>query len=318
MDIFDKRQQLHLTKEVDNYFEFTLDRERDINKAALNLPLHVPIFELTYEMPGGTGPAVARQHSIKVYPTLQFLYSHHIQGAYITPPVKNLVAECYNDEDASKASARFLAAVGVTQPAGSTDEPAGEGGELPPAAEAQGSGAGQQPHSRAELVALAEVVGLDEDLMDSMLEGVNGDMAAVANMLRAAGASAAALAVGKTVVMHGLNSAELNGQRGEIVGRGNTEGRWGVRPAGAEATSRLLSIKAANLQLVAAAAAAVGSPGAWKAAQGQRAVEALKVKVLTNFIRQNPQYTLAALRKGVYGVCKSRDVFLRIVHNSCR
>lgn len=39
---------------------------------AFNLPVSVPILSLTYSI-GGT------KHRINVYPTLQFLYSHHIE-----------------------------------------------------------------------------------------------------------------------------------------------------------------------------------------------------------------------------------------------
>jgi hypothetical protein len=47
-----------------------------------------------------------RQHTVNVYPTLQFLYSHHIQGAYINEEIKSFfkAADC----DTSKVYSRFI------------------------------------------------------------------------------------------------------------------------------------------------------------------------------------------------------------------
>ena len=45
------------------------------------MPIAVPIFNLTYTLGDG-------YREINVYPTLQFLYSHHIQADYITGTVQ--------------------------------------------------------------------------------------------------------------------------------------------------------------------------------------------------------------------------------------
>jgi hypothetical protein len=60
-------------RETDDYFAYTLTPQSDLAKISLNLPLSVPIFKLAYTLDG------TRRH-ICVYPTLQFLYSHHIQA----------------------------------------------------------------------------------------------------------------------------------------------------------------------------------------------------------------------------------------------
>jgi len=50
------------------------------------------VFQLAYTAEGG------ELKRISVYPTLQFLYSHHIDPSYITPDVKNLLGT-YSDPD---------------------------------------------------------------------------------------------------------------------------------------------------------------------------------------------------------------------------
>jgi hypothetical protein len=83
MDIFDKRNRIDLSIETDNYFKYTLTPGSDLPRIALSLPLSVPILSLTYTLEG------TRQRTINVYPTLQFLYSHHIQAEYITQEVRD-------------------------------------------------------------------------------------------------------------------------------------------------------------------------------------------------------------------------------------
>ena len=49
----------------------------------------MPILSLSYALEGTT-------HTIRVYPTLQFLYSHHIQAKYINQGVHDLLS-AYDD-----------------------------------------------------------------------------------------------------------------------------------------------------------------------------------------------------------------------------
>jgi hypothetical protein len=101
MDIFDKKNQLIVHDETDNYFDYTLNPRKDMVKIAFSLPLSVPIFKLSYALDG-------KRHYINVYPTLQFLYSHHIMGDYITTEVRELVEGLGNPEE---MCAQFFAAV---------------------------------------------------------------------------------------------------------------------------------------------------------------------------------------------------------------
>lgn len=81
MGFFHKKNQLSLSIETDDYFKYTLEPQKDMTKLAFNLPSPIPIVTISYRLLGN-------QRSINVYPTLQFLYSHHIQGSYITDDVK--------------------------------------------------------------------------------------------------------------------------------------------------------------------------------------------------------------------------------------
>jgi len=71
--------------ETDNYFAYTLDPSADTTKISLSLPLFVPIFKLAYTVGGD-------RRVINVFPTLQFLYSHHIRAEYITSAVRDSLA----------------------------------------------------------------------------------------------------------------------------------------------------------------------------------------------------------------------------------
>lgn len=66
-------------------FAYTLAPESDVAKISLNLPIAVPIFKLAYDLDG-------QRRVINVYPTLQFLYSHHLVADYITKEVKDIIA----------------------------------------------------------------------------------------------------------------------------------------------------------------------------------------------------------------------------------
>ena len=83
MGVFDKKNQLSLAFGTENYFDLTLTPEEDLTKISLNLPAHVPILTVSYEVDGN-------QRTINVYPTLQFLYSHHIHGSYISKEVQDI------------------------------------------------------------------------------------------------------------------------------------------------------------------------------------------------------------------------------------
>mmetsp|Transcript_16564 Transcript_16564/g.40507 ORF Transcript_16564/g.40507 Transcript_16564/m.40507 type:complete len:2315 (+) Transcript_16564:297-7241(+) len=102
MGVFDKRNQLHLQWPVDNYFDYTRSAQDDKAKVLLNLPSTVPIATIAYELAG-------QEHTIRIYPTLQFLYSHFIAGAYITPTVQESFKKFDGDE--SKYYSRFWSTV---------------------------------------------------------------------------------------------------------------------------------------------------------------------------------------------------------------
>lgn len=84
MDMFDKRHQLVLSKQVDDYFASTIRSDDDCVKCMLGLPVSIPIFTLYYS--GG-----GRRNAINVYPTVQFMYSHHINPKYITDDVRGVL-----------------------------------------------------------------------------------------------------------------------------------------------------------------------------------------------------------------------------------
>ena len=93
MGIFDTKNQLPLTFEVLDYFADTLQSDRDLPKKALQLPCPVPILKILYSNSDG------ERRAINVYPTLQFLYSHHIRGAYISSEVQKCFAGFQGDFD---------------------------------------------------------------------------------------------------------------------------------------------------------------------------------------------------------------------------
>jgi hypothetical protein len=101
MDMFDKRHQLPLTKKVDDYFASTIRNEDDVVKRLLSFPVSIPIFTLYYS--GG-----GRQNIINVYPTVQFMYSHHINPRYISDDVRGVLGGA---NDPSRYYEDFLATV---------------------------------------------------------------------------------------------------------------------------------------------------------------------------------------------------------------
>eukprot|EP00937_MAST-01D_sp_MAST-1D-sp2_P002830 g2830.t1 len=81
MAVFDQRHQIHLNVQARDYYAYARAAETDVPRTYLGLPLSVPILELSYAFDGA-------RHGVCVYPTLQFLYSHHVRQAYVTPEVK--------------------------------------------------------------------------------------------------------------------------------------------------------------------------------------------------------------------------------------
>jgi len=100
MEAFDRKNQIVVSDECDDYFQYTLAPNRDAPKNWLMMPISVPIFKLAYMLDGV-------RHYINVYPTLQFLYSHHIRAEYITKDVKEALSEY---DDPGSFCARFMAA----------------------------------------------------------------------------------------------------------------------------------------------------------------------------------------------------------------
>jgi hypothetical protein len=102
MGIFDKENRLTMTFKTKNYFEMARSFETDEVKMALNLPSSIPILTVSYQVDDV-------QKEINVFPTLQFLYSHHIHGSYISDEVQ----ACFNSmkKDTSHFYRRFLEAV---------------------------------------------------------------------------------------------------------------------------------------------------------------------------------------------------------------
>jgi hypothetical protein len=103
MDVFDKRNQITLAHREDDYFKSTMRAEKDFTKKVLSLPLSIPVFKMFY-WDSNTG----KKHAINVYPTVQFLYSHHIKPAYIDDEVRKLLA---GSGDQHQFCADFLATV---------------------------------------------------------------------------------------------------------------------------------------------------------------------------------------------------------------
>lgn len=102
MDVFDKRNQLFVTFKEEDYFKATLRADKDNTKKILALPLSIPIFKMFYTDKG-------RKKVINVYPTLQFLYSHHIKPSYIDDEVRKLLKDAISDT--YQASLDFLTTV---------------------------------------------------------------------------------------------------------------------------------------------------------------------------------------------------------------
>eukprot|EP00658_Telonema_sp_P-2_P017088 TRINITY_DN16619_c0_g1_i6.p1 TRINITY_DN16619_c0_g1~~TRINITY_DN16619_c0_g1_i6.p1 ORF type:complete len:697 (+),score=215.83 TRINITY_DN16619_c0_g1_i6:177-2267(+) len=101
MQVFAKHHQLPLSDEMPDYYAYTLTPGKDLCKIFLNLPLAVPVFKLAYVDKG-------RRKCINLYPTLQFLYSHHIQAEYIDSEIRTLLS---NYKDWNAFSQNFMETV---------------------------------------------------------------------------------------------------------------------------------------------------------------------------------------------------------------
>lgn len=104
MDTFEKRNQCAVAFREDDYFKATIRAEKDNIKKALSLPLSIPIFKMFY-----WDSTTGKKCAINVYPTLQFLYSHHIKPSYIDDEVRKLLNGAVNDP--YQFSLDFLATV---------------------------------------------------------------------------------------------------------------------------------------------------------------------------------------------------------------
>jgi len=91
MDSFDKQNRLYFTNKTENYFDATVDSQQDSTKDILSLPVSIPIFTMQYSIGGNT-------NIIHVYPTVQFLYSHHVMPRYINGDVKQLLEKYSGDK----------------------------------------------------------------------------------------------------------------------------------------------------------------------------------------------------------------------------
>lgn len=100
MGIFNERHQLALTFTTPDYFSTTFYSKKDRTKQILNQAIHVPILTISYAVGKSCG-------TINVYPTLQFLYSHHIHQEYITDEVKAIASD-FKNANAKECFDKFL------------------------------------------------------------------------------------------------------------------------------------------------------------------------------------------------------------------
>lgn len=98
--VFNERHQLPLTFNTSDYFLGTFNAKKDKTNHILNQIIPVPILTVAYTV--GT-----LQGTINVYPTLQFLYSHHIHQEYITDEVKHAAAD-FKNLNAKESYEKFL------------------------------------------------------------------------------------------------------------------------------------------------------------------------------------------------------------------
>lgn len=90
MDVFDKRHQLRISDKSGNYYQDSVESKKDTMKSMLSLPVSVPIYTAQYNFGGET-------KVIRVYPTVQFMYSHHIMPQYITDDVRAVLGKAIDE-----------------------------------------------------------------------------------------------------------------------------------------------------------------------------------------------------------------------------
>jgi len=88
MAMFARRHQISLSVSTDDYFAYAMNPARDVPRLALGMPLTESIVKVTY-----CPTTTSERKTICVYPTLQFLYSHHIEAEYISEEVKAMVKQ---------------------------------------------------------------------------------------------------------------------------------------------------------------------------------------------------------------------------------
>jgi len=89
MDVFDKRHQWQYGYNTKDYFLDVRHGENDKTRRILSLPIPVPVFQLKYIIGGKAGV-------INVYPTVLFLYSHHIKSEYINQEAQTMLSSLDN------------------------------------------------------------------------------------------------------------------------------------------------------------------------------------------------------------------------------
>ena len=92
MDVFDKKNQISVSFKEDDYFKATIRADKDNTKKLLSLPLSIPIFKMYY-----WNSSTGKKNAINVYPTVQFLYSHHVKPGYIDDEVRRLLGRSIGD-----------------------------------------------------------------------------------------------------------------------------------------------------------------------------------------------------------------------------
>lgn len=86
MGLFDESHRFGVSVSSKMYFEDSRQGLEDRCKSMLNVLFQVPILSLDYTVGG-------RCQTINVYPTMQFLYSHHIRQEYIDDKVRSIFSE---------------------------------------------------------------------------------------------------------------------------------------------------------------------------------------------------------------------------------
>ena len=85
MGLFDERHRFGIKLSSSKYFEESREGLEDQTKSMLNMPFSVPILSLDYSISG-------KRQTVNVYPTMQFLYSHHIRQEYIDDKVRGIIS----------------------------------------------------------------------------------------------------------------------------------------------------------------------------------------------------------------------------------